>query len=206
MSSAISVRRSLTRITGRRPARSATATRKIAARWKWRKRLDLVLRIVVLQVLEPRGELPRKLRAPGHLGPQSRIDQLIEQQRIGGNLLRQKVAVLAQLDQPGAGGGILLQQGEIGGALADRLDDPQDPAHHRQRAVAAGANSGQQQWQQRLQPPATDLIEARAPARTIAAPAAVAQPPRLGESRRPTASRRAPPSRPANPRIGPGPP
>ncbi len=92
--------------------------------------LDLALRILVVQLLEARAHFGLEIGAVGQLREQSLIDELVQQQRVRGNLPCQKVPVAADFDEPPARGGVLLQQRKVSRALADRLDDTQQPPQH----------------------------------------------------------------------------
>ena len=72
------------------------------------QRFDLALGIVVIQLLESRARLVFETRATGQLR-QTLVDELVQKQRMGGNLLSQEIAVPAQLDQPLARGGVFVQ-------------------------------------------------------------------------------------------------
>src|SRR6185437_3811853 len=74
------------------------------------ERLDLVLRIIPLELLYGGLQLTPQCLALRKRRQQPFIDQLIEQQRIGGDLADQKLAVAADLDEPRAHSLTLAQQ------------------------------------------------------------------------------------------------
>ena len=124
------------------------------------QRLDLLLRIVLAQLLQARLEIARELGAIGQLRQQPLVDQLIEQQRMGGDLLRRGSprAGTARTSRARAAR-VLLQQRKIGRALADRLDDARARAAAPAAARCCRRDLGQQHRQQRLQAPPPGLIE-----------------------------------------------
>ena len=97
--------------------------------------LDLSLRLLVLHVLATQRQILRELRARRRLLDQALVDQLIEQQRMRGDLVGEKLALLAQRDQPAQRRRVLVQQREIDGAAADHLEDFQDARQRRRRAT-----------------------------------------------------------------------
>ena len=111
MSSATSVRRSLTFITGRRPVRSATATRKIAARWNWRSVSTWrsgsssgscsIITSSSAERLARAGSEAGGARPPAHRAA-----------GVGCDLCSEEIAVAAQLDQA-RGRRALMQQREV---------------------------------------------------------------------------------------------
>ncbi len=72
------------------------------------QRFDLALGIVVIQLLESRARLVFETRATGQLR-QTLVNELVEKQRMGGNLLSQEVSVPTQFDQPLTSGGVFVQ-------------------------------------------------------------------------------------------------
>ena len=111
-----------------------------------------------MQLLHPGFELAREGRTGRRLRQQPRIDQLIQQQRVRGDLRREEIPVTAQLHQARARRAVLSQQREVRRALARRLDDGEDPSQHRQLG-AAPRHVCEQRRQQRLQALAPGLIE-----------------------------------------------
>ena len=85
ISSATSVSRSLTCISGSRPVRSSIATRNVAARRNWRS-ASTCRSSSLAGVLEPRGEFLRELGAIRQRLEDARVEQLVEQQRMRGDL------------------------------------------------------------------------------------------------------------------------
>ena len=81
-----------------------------------------------------RASSQRQVGARRRRSKQPLVDQLIEQQRVRGDLRGEEVAVTAQLDEPRARRRVLVQQREVGRARADRLDDP------RARVAARGSS------------------------------------------------------------------
>ena len=122
------------------------------------QRLDLLLGVVLAQLLHALGELAREVGARRQPREQPLVDQLIEQQRVRGDLRGEKITVTAQLDQARARRGVLAQQREVGRALAGRLDDGEHPPQHRQLRAAV-RDVREQRRQQRLQTLAPGLIE-----------------------------------------------
>ena len=94
----------------------------------------------------------------GQLRQQPLVDQLIEQQRMGGDLRGEEITVTAQLHQARARRAVLAQQREVGRALAGRLDDAST-----RRSTGSCAllrrDVREQRRQQRLQTLAPGLIE-----------------------------------------------
>ena len=81
MSSAISVSRSLTRISGRRPSRSASATRNTAACLKRRQLLDLPLDVVRRQFGQARRQLRGERGAIRQAAEPALVQQFVQQRR-----------------------------------------------------------------------------------------------------------------------------
>ena len=120
--------------------------------------LDLLLRILLAQLFHAGIKIAREGGPLGQLRQQPLVNELIQQQRVGGDLGGEKIPVAAQLHQARARRAVLAQQREVRRALPDRLDDREHPAQHRQLRAAV-RHVGQQHRQQRLQPPAPRLIE-----------------------------------------------
>ena len=132
INSAMSVRRSLTDISGRRPVRSANATANTAAFWNcrsastWRSGSS-----PGTARCAPRA--PARSRRGWQLLERLLIDQFVEQQRKFRDLARQKAADRRHLDQPVERRRLLLEQRQVRGAHADRLQNAQHPLHHDRR-------------------------------------------------------------------------
>src|SRR6185437_966061 len=122
------------------------------------QRLHLLLRIVLAQLLETLLELGGAAGAGRQLRQQPLVDQLIEQQRIRGDLRRQELAVPAHLHESGARRSVLLQQRKVRRALARGLDDGEHAPQYRQLRLHP-RHVGEQRRQQRLQALAARLIE-----------------------------------------------
>src|SRR6185312_13968573 len=86
---------------------------------------DLPLRIVLRSLREGEAQLLGELRPARLVTQHTLVDQLIEQQRIGGNLTGEKIAVRGELDQALARLAALVEQREIRRAWTDRLDHAQ---------------------------------------------------------------------------------
>ncbi len=97
----------------------------------------LVLGLAVLHMAHAQLQLLNQTCAPGQVRQQALIDELIQQQRLGRNLAREKLAMPAKLHQPLAGSPILAEERKVGRALPDGLDDSQNAAHHRQLRARA---------------------------------------------------------------------
>ena len=158
INSAMSVRRSLTAISGKRPVRSASATENTATFWNCRKASTCALRIIRRQPLGAGCEFAGKSRPRGRLIEGLRVDQLVEQQRKIRNLARQKTADRADLDQTIQRRGLLFQQREVGRAGADRIEHAQHSLHHGGRRWPH-CRRLQQTLEDDVQPPASRLIE-----------------------------------------------
>ena len=75
--------------------------------------LDLPLGVIFQQLLQRQLQIPLQALASRQLGEQPLIEQLIQQQRMGCDLIRQELTARAQLDQPGSRHSAFLQQREI---------------------------------------------------------------------------------------------
>src|SRR6185295_2592554 len=100
----------------------------------------------------------REIRPFCHLRQYAPINQLIQQQRIRCDLLREEITMPAKLHEPGTRRSALLEQSEIRGALSDCLDDSQHSLQHGE-VSSAGGNIRQQRGQETLQPFPAWLIE-----------------------------------------------
>ncbi len=87
------------------------------------QRFDLMLGVVLLNVAHSQLELFRKRRTIGQLRQQPRVDELIQEHRVRGDLTREEIPVPTQLDQSGSRRTILVQQRKIRGPLPDRFGD-----------------------------------------------------------------------------------
>ncbi len=87
------------------------------------QQLDLPLRLFVLHVLPAHRQLVRELRSRGRFLDEAFVDELVEQQRLGGNLICQELALLAQRDEPAHRRRAFVEQREIDRAPADALQD-----------------------------------------------------------------------------------
>ena len=96
-------------------------------------------------VLQARREFLGELRPIGQRLEDARVEQFVEQERMCGDLPCQVVAHAAGLHQPLERLGVLVEEREIGGTPADRLDDAHEPREHgqaRPRAPASTARDG----------------------------------------------------------------
>ena len=151
------------------------------------QRLDLVLRIIVAQLLHAREvQVAREIGALGKLGQQALIDQLIEQQRIGGDLLHQKVAV-----RPHSSTRRAARRARSRAAARSTPSAGRSPRGFAAMRLSVGsgagarADRGEQRRQQRLQALGAGLVQPPHAAR-IRAAARAAAPPRRG--RKPSAA------------------
>ena len=143
----MSVRRSLTFISGNRPVRSATATRNIAGPLELPQQVDLPFGIRRVGAGHPCAQVVLQLGARRRGLEQPLVQQFVEQQRKRRDLVGEKLRLGAQLDQALARGLVLVEQREIDRAPADPLDHVQQarrarsPRGRRPRSPAAAAAS-----------------------------------------------------------------
>ena len=114
----------------------------------------VVLRHSRKAVFEVGGELGTVRR----LDERTLIEQLIEQQRMRGELCDQKIAAATDRHETLPRCGVFIEQCEIGRAPADRFDDAQHAPRHHERVVASFERS-EQRRQQLLQAPHPRCIE-----------------------------------------------
>ena len=113
MSSAMSVSRSLTYISGRPPGEVGKRHREYRHFLELPQPFDLPLRIVGGQAFGARGEFARESAARGGFVECLGIDQFIQQQGKVGDLPRQESADRANIDQPVERRGLLLEKREV---------------------------------------------------------------------------------------------
>ena len=105
----------------RSPARSCASRRKVCACWKWRS-------ASICRSASPAWSRmsARELRAPrvpvGRREQHARVEQLVEQQRVPRQVIGRPARRAHQLREARQHGRVLDQQGEIGAAPADRLE------------------------------------------------------------------------------------
>ena len=95
MSSAISVSRSLTRISGKRAGQIRDGHAEHRSLLEVPQRLNLAFRVLLLQRIHFQIQFLLELRTSRAGLQKARIDEFIEQQRIGGDLPDQKIPVTA---------------------------------------------------------------------------------------------------------------
>ena len=91
------MRRSLTFISGSTPERSATADAEHRRLLEIAQRLEPALVVVGRDALQAPRELRGQFVAGRRLAEQALVEQLVEQQRVRGDLLREEVAHGAQI-------------------------------------------------------------------------------------------------------------
>ena len=96
-------------------------------------------RLLQILVAQRRGAGAGELGALGQRALGARVQQLVQQQRMGGHALGQERAAADQVDQPLQRAGLLVQQGQVGAAAQNVMQQRQQPAHRLQRAVGRGA-------------------------------------------------------------------
>ena len=104
-------------------------------------------------------EIGSQLRPARHIGQGAIVEQLIEQQRVCGQLLDEKVPAAAHGQKAGPGDWIFIEQCEIRRTTTDGLEHPQD-AHHERAALVVGRQRRQQFRQQQVQATRRHRIEA----------------------------------------------
>ena len=114
MSSAMSVSRSLTRISGSRPVRSASAVENTATFWNARSASTWRSGSSAGQPFGAGRELAHEALARRQLVERIGIDQLVEQQRKVGDLAREESADRADIDEAVERRRLLLEQRQVG--------------------------------------------------------------------------------------------
>ena len=159
ISSAMSVSRSLTFISGRRPVRSATATRNTATRWNCRSRSTCCSGIVALRARHARAQVLLELRARRHV---SNSRSSSSSSSSSGNAAIWSVRNCACAHSSTSrrrATRVLVQQREVHGAPADQLDHVQHAAERRPPRRRHRATPRSSEGSSVLQPPPARLVE-----------------------------------------------
>jgi hypothetical protein len=123
----------------------------------------LALRLLFFEIRKARSDFRLEHLARGRQTARAVVEQLIEQQRVRGNLRSQEFAYLCQVHQPASYRRVFVQQREVRRALAGRLEDPQHAAQdvglRGRRILRDIRDERQQPRHQRIQPGAARRVQ-----------------------------------------------